>query len=75
MTGYRQTAAALALVALLLASAPRAFALVPALDMRMCSGGSDSTPPAKRDRRDCPEACHAACARNLRGDTDEDCCD
>jgi hypothetical protein len=70
------TFAITALAAMLLAAAPCAFASAPeALIGRLCVGGASSLPsPLQRPdgRRDFPDACHAACTRNARGECEED---
>jgi hypothetical protein len=69
------TASALALAALLaMAAAPvRAAASDGVVQIAMCGGGSQPVPFHRKERdRDCPGACHAACARTMRGETDEE---
>lgn len=43
------------------------------MQVAMCGGSSQSLPTQRRDgNSDCPGACHAACARNVRAENDED---
>ncbi len=68
----RRVATILAMAAMMSAGAPGAFASASEpLIGRMCAHPAD-LPAPKRDGRDCPGACHAACARNARGECDED---
>jgi hypothetical protein len=69
----RRVATLLAVAAMMPAAAPGALAFAPQpLIGRMCAHPAIPEPERKRDGRDCPGACHAACARSSRGACDED---
>ena len=72
----RPAATIAAKAAMLLAAVPRALASVPEPSIgRLCAAHSVSLPlplPTRGDRRDHPDACHAACTRSSRGDCEED---
>ncbi|MCX8476990.1 MAG: hypothetical protein MT490_14455 [Sphingomonas sp.] len=63
------------MAAMLLAAAPRASASAPVLG-RLCAAHPLPLPLRQRDeRRDCPDACHAACTRSARGEGEDENCD
>jgi hypothetical protein len=67
----RRIATLLAIAAMMAAGTPAAFAFASEpLIGRVCA--HPAVPARKRDGRDCPGACHTACARNARGECDED---
>ena len=73
----RQAATGAAIAAMALTAAPQAIA-VPQVPLvgRLCAAHSISLPLPVRnesDRRDHPNACHAACVRASRAVCDEDC--
>lgn len=70
----RPIATRLAIAAMLLGTTSRSN--LPAADIfgaRFCLPGRGSTPaPSRTPDRDCPNACHAVCARGTRPECDED---
>lgn len=72
----RPAATTAAMAAMVLTAAPRAFAFAPEpLIGRLCAAQPVSLPhpPRKRgDRRDIPDACHAACTRSSRSECEEE---
>ena len=73
----RRAATITALAAMAVAPVPRALAFAPELSIgRMCSDHLSPFSGRKRNApSDCPDACHAACARSSRGERDEECGD
>lgn len=70
----RPLATATAITAMLLAAVPPATAAAPGpVRARFCTPDRGSVPlPRRIPDRDCPDACHALCARGTRAECDED---
>ena len=68
-----RTANLVAMAAMLFAAAPRASAAAPIFGRLCTAHPASGAPPRQRDeRRDCPDACHAACPRSPRDECEEE---